>query len=333
MLRRIALWGPSLIAALLLGTYIWVHRPFAVDETELVQVPLNADDPELDQVGQLRYLGGLDIPRMERNIGGLSGLRWDAESGQLLAITDDARWVWLALHEENETLVGLRNVASGMLFDRNGEWLSGKANGDSESLTRNDDGGWLVSFERDHRIWSYPSHLLNRPEPSQWDPRATLGALEDNAGIEAMATTREGAGLICAERAVRGDAANCMLDREGNGEFVPFAAYPPAAIASRGAVPTDADALSDGTFLILFRSYSPAEGNTAAIIAYAPNGTRRELATLRPPLTVDNFEGLAVREEGDRTFLYIVSDDNFSGNQRTLLMKFEILGTKQVGGG
>ena len=51
--------------------------------------------------------------------------------------------------------------------------------------------------------------------------------------------------------------------------------------------------------------------------------------TLLPPLSVDNFEGLAVREEGGRTFLYIVSDDNFSGSQRTLLMKFEVLPENQ----
>lgn len=72
-----------------------------------------------------------------------------------------------------------------------------------------------------------------------------------------------------------------------------------------------------------------AEQNDTDIVQVALDGTRRELATLRPPLTVDNFEGLAVREEGAeanrRTFLYIVSDDNFSSGQRTLLMKFEVL--------
>ena len=67
------------------------------------------------------------------------------------------------------------------------------------------------------------------------------------------------------------------------------------------------------------------DSNRAAIVAYAADGSRTELSAIEPPLTVDNFEGLAVREEAGRTFLYIVSDDNFSGSQRTLLMKFELM--------
>ena len=37
------------------------------------------------------------------------------------------------------------------------------------------------------------------------------------------------------------------------------------------------------------------------------------------------MEGVALRREGDRTFVYLVSDDNFNPLQRTLLMKFELL--------
>ena len=58
-----------------------------------------------------------------------------------------------------------------------------------------------------------------------------------------------------------------------------------------------------------------------------PDGASQDIATFRAPLSGDNFEGLAVRQEGEKTFLYIVSDDNFSASQRTLLMKFE-WGTK-----
>ncbi|UAB79096.1 esterase-like activity of phytase family protein [Erythrobacter sp. SCSIO 43205] len=324
---RIALWGPFFVAALLVGAYIYLHDPFARDGTELIQVPLSEEDPSLDRVGDLKYLGGLDIPRMDSNIGGLSGLRWDAENGRLIALTDDARRIEITPAEESGTLTGLEKVASGMLFDRDGEWLTGKARGDSESLTRRADGGWFVSFERDHRIWTYPSHFLNRPEPTGIDPAAILGPLEDNAGIEAMAGDERDL-VMCAERAATIEEPNCVRLVQGK-EPQPFGVSPPAQIARRGAVPTDADVSSDGTLFILFRSYSPAQGNTAAVVAYAPDGTRREIATFLPPLTLDNFEGLAVREEGEgeqaRTFLYIVSDDNFSGSQATLLMKFELI--------
>ncbi|MEP0393052.1 MAG: esterase-like activity of phytase family protein [Erythrobacter sp.] len=322
-LLRIALWGPLLLAALLAGAYVYTHDPFARDGTELLQVPLSEDDPSLDRVGDLKYLGGLDIPRIGQNIGGLSGLRWDAESGRLLAITDDARSVWITLDEQGERLTSVADVESGPLLGLKGETLTGKEQGDSESLARKGDGPWIVGFERDHRIWVYDQGLAEVPTRHPLKPTEVLGELEDNRGLEAMAAGSEGQ-LACAERIARPDRANCVLYNDDDDTFSDFPVTPPQELTELGATPTDADALSDGTFLILFRSYSPAAGNTAAIVAYAPDGSSREIATFLPPLTLDNFEGLAVREEDNRTFIYIVSDDNFSGSQRTLLMKFEL---------
>ncbi|MDB5421700.1 MAG: hypothetical protein JWR59_1647, partial [Brevundimonas sp.] len=45
---------------------------------------------------------------------------------------------------------------------------------------------------------------------------------------------------------------------------------------------------------------------------------------LRGPLTVDNFEGLAAvpKPDGGVRF-YLISDDNFSSAQRTLLLAFD----------
>lgn len=327
MLLRVALWGPLLIAALLAGTYIYLHDPFARDGTQVLPVPLSEEDPQLDRVGDLKYLGGLDIPRMGQNIGGLSGLRWNADTARLLAITDDARWVWITPEEQGDTLTGIAALKAGAFLGLGGETLSGKEQGDSESLTRSARGGWLIGFERDHRLWRYES-LTDPALETAIYPLTLLEPLEANAGLEALAGD-EARLLTCVERAADIGAGNCIEQFEGTDVMASRRITPPAAIADRGAVPTDADALSDGTFLILFRSYSPAKGNTAAIVAYAPDGTRREIATFVPPLTLDNFEGLAVREEGPederRTFLYIVSDDNFSGSQRTLLMKFELL--------
>ena len=50
-----------------------------------------------------------------------------------------------------------------------------------------------------------------------------------------------------------------------------------------------------------------------------------ELAEWSPPLTSDNFEGIAVRRnDSGETLIYIVSDDNFSPLQRTLLLMFAL---------
>ena len=50
-----------------------------------------------------------------------------------------------------------------------------------------------------------------------------------------------------------------------------------------------------------------------------------EIARLSLPLTVDNFEGLAVRRDAAGGLLvYLVSDDNFNPLQRTLLLMFRL---------
>ena len=50
----------------------------------------------------------------------------------------------------------------------------------------------------------------------------------------------------------------------------------------------------------------------------------RELALFEPPLTLDNFEAVdARRGPGGETLIYLLSDDNFSFRQRSLLL-FEL---------
>ena len=50
------------------------------------------------------------------------------------------------------------------------------------------------------------------------------------------------------------------------------------------------------------------------------------IAELRPPLTIDNFEGIEARRgQRGEVLVYLVPDDNFNAEQRTLLMMFELL--------
>ena len=151
-----------------------------------------------------------------------------------------------------------------------------------------------------------------------------MGSLEDNGGTETLAVD-ERALFLCAEANRPAPEPNCYWQTKGMGPS-PLRVEPPEAMREVGAVPTDADTASDASVFVLFRSYSPMRGNISGITRLLPDGTQESVAIFRAPLTVDNFEGLAVREEAGKTFVYIVSDDNFSGDQRTLLMKFEVAG-------
>ena len=101
--------------------------------------------------------------------------------------------------------------------------------------------------------------------------------------------------------------------------------------APAGYAVTDAAELPDGRLLILHRRFTLLDGVSAKLAIVDPRAIAAgrtisgiEIATLAPPLTVDNMEGLAVERERGRTIVWIASDDNFSVLQRNLLLKFAL---------
>ena len=96
--------------------------------------------------------------------------------------------------------------------------------------------------------------------------------------------------------------------------------------ATEGAYqPTALATLPGGDVLALERRYTVADGPSARLLritgaAILPGATLAgvELARLAEPLTVDNFEGLAVgRDASGRMIVTLVSDDNFNPLQRS----------------
>lgn len=291
---------------------------------DTAQVELQPGSPET-RVGELIFRGGVEIAPDKADIGGISSLEW--HEGSLFAVTDDGRWMELTLDEIAGKLVDVPGVRLGPLLDPAGKMLDAKKRGDAEALTRLPSGEWLVAFEQEHRIWRYAD--LAGPATGT-DTRAaalTTGAAP-NEGIETLAAYPGGV-LACGEWS---DPArpNCLRTADSGTALFHLAA--PGGIAEAGGVPTDATCKADGTCYVLFRSYNAGEGNRAAIIALAPDNSATTLAVLTPPLKLDNFEGLAVREEPGRTVLFIASDDNLQncatvkkpGCQRNLIYKFEI---------
>jgi cyclophilin family peptidyl-prolyl cis-trans isomerase len=320
----------ALISALLLAPALALAAPALAQSEEFLPLtaPVELAEGEPDKtVGELIFRGGVEIAPDKAAIGGISGLEW--HEGRLHAVADDGRWLALTPEDVQGRLVDVSLVTIGPLLDERGRDLGAKERGDAEAIARTAQGEWLIAFEREHRIWRYPS-----PEAaaSGSDDRAAalVAGAEANSGIEALAAYAEGL-LACGEWT---DPArpNCL--RVGPQGAQPFALAAPEGIAAADGVPTDAACKPDGTCFVLFRSFRPDEGNRAAIVEIAPDNAATTLAVLAPPLALDNFEGLAWREEQGRDYLYIVSDDNFrncesrpgSGCQRTLLMKFEIAG-------
>jgi cyclophilin family peptidyl-prolyl cis-trans isomerase len=324
------MFGQMTFRALLSALLVALAAPALAQAEEFLPLTAPADlapgEPD-KAVGELLFRGGVEIMPDKAGIGGISGLEW--HDGALHAVTDDGRWLVLTPEDVATRLVDVSAISISPLLDAKGGKLGSKERGDAEAITRLPSGEWLVAFEQDHRIWRY-ADIAGAASGTETGAATLVAGAEANAGIETLAAY-DGGVLVCGEWA---DPArpNCLRITATGAQS--FALAAPDGIATAGGVPTDAACKADGTCYVLFRSYNASEGNRAAIVELAPDNAAKTLAVLAPPLSLDNFEGLAVREAQGRTFLYLVSDDNFRncdagakpGCQRTLLMKFALRG-------
>lgn len=286
-------------------------------------VALDPASPRRTSLGRLTYLGGLELTSPDPAFGGLSGLWLSPDGGRMWTISDQGWWFSAALaHGPGGAPVSLSEARLGPLLDPQGRPLTGKRNRDAEGLAAQD-GGFLVSFERNHRLWRYPGPqgLTGRPQPlglPSW-----LTASPNNSGVEAMTVLADGLLLLLAEDATGGPRTLGALGDGARWQKLGYrlhADFKPTALA----------ALPGGGCLVLERAYSPALGARARL-GWLPAGQLKpgaelapvNLAQLLPPMTTDNFEGLALVPDPKGGWrVYLLSDDNYSPVQRTLLLAF-----------
>jgi hypothetical protein len=284
-------------------------------------LPLNQDRPQLRTLGRLRYAGGLRLTaKGEMAFGGLSGLDVDDE-GRFLSQTDAGSLVRgrLVLDRAGR-LAGLADTTIEALTDEAGQPYGSKSEGDAEDIAFLPGGGYAVSFEQKHRVMAYrPGHAPRRlgiPDtafPSRNRALEALTVWHDPAKGEDR--------LV--EGAEDGRAWSCDIEGQGCVQVLDSSQEP----LTRGYSLTSLDALPDGHGMIaMYRDVSLLHGMQGMIAWVRPGASPQvtPLAWLSAPLSVDNFEGIAAVKRGDGGIrLYIVSDDNFSSIQRTLLMAFD----------
>ena len=288
-------------------------------------VALDAADESVNRVGRLHYLGGLELRSKADSFGGLSGLSVTAD-GRLAAVTDRGhRFTARIVRDAAGRLVDLVEGSLAPLADTQGRPLTGHWR-DAEALERLPGGDWLVSFEGRHRVWRYAAGSGGPDGPARPFPTPdALARVPLNGGLEALAPLPDGRVLMLAEDLTRGDGAHAgWLVGDETRSF----GYRPAPDFK----PTDAALLPDGDLLVLTRFFSLIGGFKARLERVSA-GTLAAGAVLRgtlvahiaPPLTADNFEGVAVARDADGgTLVYLLSDDNFNAFQRTLLLLFRL---------
>ncbi len=297
------------------------------------RVPLNYESPGQQRVGSLEYRGGLSLSSNDPRFGGLSSLLVSADGKQMLAASDRGSWFSAELlYGDAGDLSGIASAHLAPITGPDGKALSGRYR-DAEALARAADGAILVAFEQHHRILRFEppgrldAHWLAGEIPELLSAPAELAEFNSNAAMEGLAML-ESDGLLILSEGLDNDRAGkpAWLLRRGQAD-IRFE-YKRAARFR----PTGATRLPDGDILTLERRYTLI-GGVAALLRIVPESSIRpgalvsgtELARLAPPLTVDNMEGVAVRRDtAGRTFIYLISDDNFSLVQRTLLLMFEL---------
>jgi hypothetical protein len=316
------------LAALLLPLLL-TAQPAGAFQPAGTAVPLNPEDPEQTRLGRLAYLGGIELRSDQRGFGGFSSLA--VRGDRLLAVSD--RGFWLAARIVSDgagRLTGLADAKLAPLRDPDGDELpTFDALSDAESLTRTPSGDYVVAFEREHRLWRYdgsdPLTAPAQPVPAQ----RRVFSLPANAGFEAIAALADGRLLLIAEgkRDPAGDFVAWLL---GDGGVAARLSY-----AATGEFrPTDAEALPNGDVLVLERRFTGLLGGFAARVTLIPAAslqpgsrvTAEEIALMERPLTLDNFEGLAVSRAPDgATLVWLMTDNNINTLlERTLLLQFRL---------
>jgi hypothetical protein len=292
-------------------------------------VPLNPDDPTQTAVDALDYVAGFALDSTAPEWGGYSGMVMAEDGSSLLAVSDVGHWLKLELkHDAAGKLTGVGATRLEPLLDEAGKPVAGKEWSDAESIAGTADGHFVVAFERRHRLWRYASvdGVPSGPASAIAVP-AEVGALPENGGIEAMAAIGADGFVLIAESAAAGEPGRLWIKAKELGD----AWLTGAVDRSDGFEPTDLSDQSTAYSLLLERHYSEAEGPSARISILNPMATpeprftAQHLAVLRLPLSVDNFEAIGQRTTpNDETFIYLMSDDNQSDSQRTLLLQFRM---------
>lgn len=322
---------------------MWPEAPPAVPHAgplplTATPLPLNPEDPAQTRVGALQFMGAVRLTSENPLFGGVSGLRY--AGGWLLAVSDTGNWLAFRPVERAGRLAGVGDGRIAPILMADGQPAGDKAMGDAEALEWPADGNGSagVVFEQDHRLAVWPGidpahpDSFGRPPAQVYRYTQTI-AWPRNGGGEAFAELDGTAELLFSEQARGEDGSHDVLLLSDAGH-VRLGLFPP-----RGFSPTDAVRLDRDRLLLLSRRYDGVSIAAKLLLVDLAGLNRarasgkvpadlilpvRELATLAPPLTLDNMEGLARRCEDGAVMLYLVSDDNLSPAQRTLLMKFRL---------
>lgn len=310
-----------------------VAGPVAVDVKSRPLEAFDLRDRTRRRFGKLEFRSGLILTSSFRAFGGLSAFRVDPKGEGFIAMNDKGDWFTGRLVYNGKALAGLADVQSAPMLGSDGKPITSKKLYDSESLAI--DGTTLyVGIERANRILKFDFRrggITARGEEIAVPP--AFRRLPYNKGPEGLVVVPkgmplEGTLIVLSERG---------LDASGNLIGFLIGGAQPGQFAIRRTAEfdiSDAALLPSGELLILERKFSMLAGvgiriRRIPLRAIAPGAVVDGPSIFDADLghEIDNMEGLDVHRSDDGDIvLTMVSDDNFSLLQRTLLLQFTLVG-------
>ena len=286
--------------------------------------------------GSLEYRSGLALTSSYRGFGGLSGWRLDPKGERFIALSDKGGWFTGRIVYSGREMTGLADVEAAPMIGPDGRPITARGWFDSESIAI--DGSQIsnsqvyIGLERVNQVLRFDfskGFTRARGEVVPLPPAARK--LPNNKGLEALVMVPKGLPLAGTLIAI----SERGLDANGNLIAFLVGGSSPGQFSVRRTENFDvSDAvLLSGDLLVLERKFSWLAGvgiriRRIPLKSVAPGALVDGPSIFEADLgeEIDNMEGIDahVTGEGD-TVLTMVSDDNFSMLQRTLLLQFTLV--------
>lgn len=338
MSRRLVMAALAVVASLIATVTLFAQSPRPsgiVEKIEIRAKPIESFQPaEPDRriFGSLEFRGGLELSSPAKNFGGLSAIRVASDGANFLAVTDKADWLRGRIVYRGNRLAGISDAEMAPMLGSDGRTIAARGWYDTEALTLDGNIAY-VALERVHRILRFDygkDGLLARgqivPVPSE------LARLPSNRGLECLVAAPKGTPLAGALIAI----SERGLDAEGNIRGFLIGGPKPGNFTVKRKDDfdiVDCALTPSSDLLILERFFTWRQGVAMRIRRVALSAIGPGMVLDGPNLIqvdmgyqIDNMEGLSVHRAADgATVLTLVSDDNFSIIQRTLLLQFNLL--------
>jgi hypothetical protein len=309
-----------------------VTAPVAIEVKARPLPSFDTRDHSRVRFGKLEYRSGLILTSPFPGFGGLSGWRLDAKGERFISFSDKGSWFTGRIVYSGREMVGLDDVEAAPMLGPDGRPITARGWFDSESIAL--DGSLVyIGLERVNQVLRFDfakGFTRARGEVVPMPP--AVKRLPFNKGLEALAFVPEGLPLAGTLIAI----SERGLDAGGNLIAFLVGGPTPGQFSVRRTDNfdvSDAVLLPSGELLVLERKFSLLAGvgiriRRIALASLAPGAVVDGPSIFEADLgeEIDNMEGIDahVTPDGD-TVLTMVSDDNFSLIQRTLLLQFTLV--------